>query len=406
MDKSTKILVRYGEISLKKKNQSRFVDALHTQIRNALSEFDSINIKKFHGRFFIDCLEKDKKEVFNRLSKVFGLISFSEVLESDLDMQEISKNAIKVMEKIVEDKGALTFKVESRRSNKGFPLKSPEISAKVGGDLLKHFNNIKSDTLKVDVHNPDLILEVEVRNKAYVFTSHIQALGGMPYGTSGKGLVLLSGGIDSPVALYMMAKRGLYVEAVHFHSHPYTSERAKEKVITLAEKLCEYTGELKIHFINIAKIQEAINENCPSEEMTVLSRRFMMRIASEIAEKNNLSCLVTGESLAQVASQTLEGMVVIENACKLPIFKPLIAFDKRDTVKISEQIDTFKTSILPYEDCCTVFLPDRVVTRPRLDKIKQSEKNLDIYSLLQIALQSQEIMKISRKKISDIEGEI
>ncbi len=398
-----KILIRYGEISLKKKNQSRFVDALHTQIAKALDEFDNIKIQKFHGRFFVDCKKEDKEQVFNRLSKVFGLISFSEVKESENDMTEIAQSAIKVMQEIVNKKGCLTFKVESRRSNKGFPLKSPQISAQIGGDLLKYFNNIKADTLTVNVHNPDIILEVEVRNKTYVFSSHIQALGGMPYGTSGKGLVLLSGGIDSPVSLYMMAKRGLYVEALHFHSHPYTSQRAKDKVIMLAEKLCEYTGEIKMHFINIAKVQEAINQHCPSEEMTVLSRRFMMRIASKIANMNGLSCLVTGESLAQVASQTMEGMTVIEDAASLPIFKPLIAFDKRDTVKISEEIDTFETSILPFEDCCTVFLPDRVVTRPRLDKIKDSESKIDVDKLVNIALDSHEILVVKRKKLQDIE---
>ncbi len=398
-----KILIRYGEISLKKKNQSRFVDALHTQIAKALDEFDNIKIQKFHGRFFVDCKKEDKAKVFNRLSKVFGLISFSEVKESENDMAEIAKSAIKVMQEIIDEKGSVTFKVESRRSNKGFPLKSPQISAQIGGDLLKHFNNIKPDTLKVDVHKPEITLEVEVRNKSYVFSSHIQALGGMPYGTSGKGLVLLSGGIDSPVSLYMMAKRGLYVEALHFHSHPYTSQRAKDKVIKLAEKLCEYTGEIKMHFINIAKVQEAINQNCPSEEMTVLSRRFMMRIASKIADINGLSCLVTGESLAQVASQTMEGMTVIEDAANLPIFKPLIAFDKRDTVKISEEIDTFETSILPFEDCCTVFLPDRVVTRPRLEKIKESETKIDVEDLVNIAMQSHETLIVKRKNSLELE---
>lgn len=401
-----KLLVRYGEISLKKKNQARFVDALYTQIAKALSEFQDVKIHKFHGRFFVDCRARDKEEVFKRLSKVFGLISFSEVIESDLDMEQIAKAAITVMDSILEHRESFTFKVESRRSNKGFALNSPQISAKIGGDLLKYFNSQKPGTLKVDVHNPEIILEVEVRNRAYVFSSHIEAQGGMPYGTSGRGLVLLSGGIDSPVALYMMAKRGLYVEALHFHSHPYTGQRAREKVITLAEKLCDYTGELKMHFINIAKIQEAINKHCPSEEMTVLSRRFMMRIASIIAERNRLSCLVTGESLAQVASQTLEGMIVIEDAAKLPIFKPLIAFDKRDTVKLSQQIDCFNTSILPFEDCCTVFLPDRVVTRPRLDKIKESEGLLDVEALLTLALDSYETMTVQRKSMPDIEGEI
>ncbi len=399
----SKILIRYGEISLKKKNQSRFVDALHTQIAKSLSEFEHIKIKKIHGRFFVDCDDKDKGKVFNRLSKVFGLISFSEAIESENDMEKIAESAIKLMGEIIEERGSLTFKVESRRSNKGFPLKSPEISRQIGGDLLKHFNNIKAGTLKVDVHNPNILLEVEVRNKSYVFTSHIEAQGGMPYGTSGKGLVLLSGGIDSPVSLYMMAKRGLYLESLHFHSHPYTSQRARDKVIKLAEKLCEYTGEMKMHFINIAKIQEAINKYCPSEEMTVLSRRFMMRIASEVAKRNDLSCLVTGESLAQVASQTLEGMTVIEDAASLPIFKPLIAFDKRDTVKISEKIDTFKTSILPFEDCCTVFLPDRVVTRPRLEKILESESKLDVEELMEIALSSYESLTVKRKSREDLE---
>lgn len=396
MKKKHKLLIRYGEISLKGKNQDKFIDSLVFNIKEKLKDFSEIEIKKIHGRIFIDFLPEDKTEVYNSLTKTFGIVSFSEVYETELNIDYISKSVIKEMINAVSE-GCKTFKIESRRSNKGFHMKSPEISAYVGAQVLKNI-----DGLKVDVHNPDIRIDVEIRNKAYIFSKVIKSQGGMPYGSSGKGLVLLSGGIDSPVAAYMMAKRGLFLEAVHYHSYPFTGEKAREKVISLAEKLCEYIPGIKLHLVNISNIQQEIKNNCPSEEMTVHSRRFMMRIASKISRNRNIQALVTGESLAQVASQTIEGMTVIEDAADLPIFKPLIAFDKVDTIKISKDIDCFKTSILPYEDCCTVFLPPRVVTRPQLDKIKKSEEKLDINKLVDTAIDNMETLDIKKKTLSEI----
>lgn len=393
-----KILIRYGEISLKGKNRERFIDALVSRLREALDELNAIKVSKVHGRIFVQHAAQQETEVFRAISKTFGIVSFSPVDEVDLDLDAITSKAILQMERAFAG-GLKTFKVESRRSNKGFPLKSPELSREIGGRILSAIPN-----LKVDVHEPQITLNIEIRNRAYVFSEVIRARGGMPYGVSGKGLVLLSGGIDSPVAAYMMAKRGMYVEALHFHSQPYTSERAKQKVLKLAEKLCEYTKTLTVSSVNLAEIQSQIRDNCPSEEMTVISRRFMMRIASAFANKRGLKALVTGESLAQVASQTLEGMVVIEDAASLPVFKPLIAFDKVDTIEISKDIDCFETSILPYEDCCTVFLPDRVVTRPRLDKIIKSEESLDIDELVERAFETLETIEVKKLGSKDIEA--
>lgn len=394
-----KLLIRYGEISLKGRNRERFIDALVFRIKERMEGFHSIAVTKRHGRIFLDYEDEDEARLYDRLAKTFGVVSFSPVDETELDLEAASIRAIKQMREAVLE-GKRTFKIESRRSNKGFYLTSPELSREVGARVLKAVEGIQ-----VDVHRPDVIINVEVRHKIYVFSKVFSAEGGMPYGTSGKGLVLLSGGIDSPVAAYMMARRGLYIEALHFHSYPYTSERAFDKVRMLAEKLANYTVSLQLHSINLAKIQEEIRAKCPSEEMTILSRRFMMRLASRVADMRDLGCLVTGESLAQVASQTLESMRVIEEASELLIFKPLVAFDKSDTTKISQEIDCFETSILPFEDCCTVFLPESVVTRPKLDKILKSEKALDIEGLVEAALatlESKEIRVLSAEDLAEL----
>lgn len=395
----SKLLIRYGEISLKGKNRERFIDALVFRIKERMAEFKSCVVSKRHGRIFLDYKNEDEARLFDRLSKTFGVVSFSPVDEVDLDLEAASLMAISQMREAVQE-GSRTFKIESRRSNKGFYLTSPELSREVGARVLSALKDVK-----VDVHKPDVIINIEVRHKIYVFSKVYAAEGGMPYGSSGRGLVLLSGGIDSPVAAYMMARRGLYIEALHFHSYPYTGERAMDKVRMLAEKLANYTVTLHLHSVNLAKIQEEIRDKCPSDEMTILSRRFMMRLASKVAALRNLGCLVTGESLAQVASQTLESMRVIEDASDYLIFKPLVAFDKSETTKISKQIDCYQTSILPFEDCCTVFLPDSVVTRPKLEKILKSEKALDVDALVEASLatlESREIRVLSAEDLAEL----
>ncbi len=388
-----KILIRYGEISIKGKNRDRFINRLHSRIRLKLEDVKSAEIRKVHGRIFVDYDEVDEELVFERVKTVFGIVSFSEVVETELDIKEICNAAVEKMQKVVKERGHLTFKVESRRSNKSFPLKSPEVSSTVGAAVLKNVEGVK-----VDVKNPDIILEVEIRNWAYVFVGAHKCLGGIPYGSSGTGLLMLSGGIDSPVSAFMMAKRGMKLEAVHFYSYPYTSERARDKVVKLAEDLCKYIGELKIHMVNIAKVQEEIHEKAPDRFMTILSRRFMVRIANKIAEDNSIQALITGESLGQVASQTIEGIVVTTDTSNIPILRPLIAFDKIDIVNISKQIGTYETSILPFEDCCTVFLPDRVATKPKLWDIADAEASLDIEEMVSQALLTKEEILVKEKK--------
>lgn len=395
----SKLLIRYGEISLKGKNKERFIDVLVFRIKERMEGFKSVSVSKKHGRIFLDYEDENEERLFGRLAKTFGVVSFSPVDEVELDLEAAALKAIEQMEAALRE-GKRTFKIESRRSNKGFYLTSPELSREVGARVLEGIKDIR-----VDVHQPDIIINIEVRHRIYVFSKVYQAEAGMPYGSSGRGLVLLSGGIDSPVAAYMMARRGLYIEALHFHSYPYTSERALDKVSQLAEKLANYTVHLRLHSVNLAKIQEEIRAKCPSDEMTILSRRFMMRIASRLAKMRELGCLVTGESLAQVASQTLESMGVIEEASGLIIFKPLIAFDKSETTKISKSIDCYATSILPFEDCCTVFLPDSVVTRPKLDKILRSESALDVEALVEGALstlESSDIRVLSAEDLAEL----
>ena len=282
-----------------------------------------------------------------------------------------------------------TFKVETSRSDKSYPLKSPEISRKVGGLILRNFQDVK-----VDVHNPDVYLYVDIKDNAYVYTERIKTHGGLPAGTGGKGLLLLSGGIDSPVAGFIMAKRGLTINAVHYHSYPFTSERAEEKVKDLAETLARYTGKIKFFSVNLLEIQKEINSKCPEREMTILSRRFMMRIAERIASDNKYHALITGESLGQVASQTVQGIAVTNNAVKLPVFRPLIGMDKVDIVRIAEDIETYDISIRPFEDCCTVFLPKHPVTKPRVEDIVKSEEALDVDSLVENAVKNMKVYTI------------
>lgn len=380
------IVVRYGELGLKGKNRDVFENALVRDIREKTKELDHINIKRFHGRMYVDYESYDYDELVDILTHTFGIVSISPVKKCDVSLEAMMAEAKSQVEELLESMPNFTFKVEARRSNKGFHLTSPEIMKHVGGFVNQTFK----EEIKVDVHNPDIVINIEVREKVYIYTKSIYGQGGMPYKTAGKGMLLLSGGIDSPVAGYLMAKRGVQLEAVHFHSYPFTSERSKEKVLDLARKLTKYVGRIRVHSVNILEIQRAIGEHCPSSEMTILSRRFMMAIAERIAKRRKYRSLITGENIAQVASQTMEGLTVTNSAVSLPVFRPLIAYDKVDIIKVAKKIDTYETSILPFEDCCTVFLPDKVVIKPILSDIEASEAKLEVEDLIYRAVKESE----------------
>lgn len=379
------ILVRYGEIGLKGMNRRYFEKKFVRNIKLAIRHIEDAYVLDRHGRAYVDYDEKDRDEVIHTVTKVFGVVSISIAHKIENDFEKMKTEGLAEVKRQMLSTGATTFKVETKRANKGFSMKSPEICQKVGGYILAN-----TEGLSVDVNNPQITLTLEIRENTYIYCERIPGPGGMPYGTAGKGILLLSGGIDSPVAAYLIAKRGVELEAVHFHSYPFTSDRALEKVIDLGKKITNYTRNLKIHSVNILEIQKAINEKCPSEEMTILSRRFMMKIAEKLAIEDNCGCLITGENIGQVASQTMEGLAVTNSAVNLPVLRPLIAYDKVDIIKIAKQIDTFETSILPFEDCCTVFLPDRVVTKPKVDKIVYSEGLLDGERLINEAIENKE----------------
>ena len=320
------------------------------------------------------------------LKKVFGITSITRAYVLPKDLEGIQKGAAEALSEELSE--VRTFKVEAKRADKKFPLKSPEICREVGGYLYEHFEN-----LEVDVVNPDKVVMIEVREQnAYVYCGREKGKGGMPVGTNSKAALLLSGGIDSPVAGYMVAKRGVALESIHFFSHPYTSERAKEKVLELAELLSVYTGGMRVHIVPFTNIQLEIKKKCPEEYLTIIMRRFMMRIAEKIAKNNNLAALVTGESIGQVASQTVEALGVTNDAVSMPVFRPVIGMDKEEIVTIAREIGTFDTSILPYEDCCTVFTPKHPQTKPKLSKVIELEQVLDIDALVNEAVEGVEIM--------------
>ncbi|MDN5351930.1 MAG: tRNA uracil 4-sulfurtransferase [Clostridiales bacterium] len=393
MEERELILIRYGEIALKGKNIGVFQKKLVKNIKKALVDVPNIHVLDHHGRVYVEHDHEDYEKIVERVTKVFGIVSISPAHRTENKVEAICTAALEEAKRLIHEEGIRTFKIETRRANKGFPMTSPEISRHVGG-----YVNQKLDELSVDVHTPDAVIHIEIRNSAYIFSKRIQAIGGMPYGSAGKGMLLLSGGIDSPVAGYSMARRGLELEAVHFHSYPFTSERAAEKVVDLAIKMTVYTTNLRIYKVNILEIQRAIQEFCPQEEMTILSRCFMMKIAEKLANESGCKALVTGENMGQVASQTLESITVTNAMTEMPIFRPLIAYDKSEIVEKAQEIDTFETSILPFEDCCTVFLPERVVTKPRLEKIQESLDLLDVEGLIDRAIENRELVVVSRGK--------
>ena len=394
MNEQNIFIVRCGEVALKGMNKPYFERMLVERIGKRLKAagLSGIDVRRHEGLIFARApKELDKDAIVKEISKVFGVASISPAVECESDMDRIGEKAVEYMMELIEKKGVKTFKVEAKRADKTFPVKSPDIARRIGASVLKGCK-----VLKVDVHNPDVYLFVDVRREeTFIYQQKIAGFGGLPLGTNGKGLVLLSGGIDSPVAAWLMAKRGMLIEAVHFHSYPYTSPRAQEKVEELAKIVASYCGRFKMHVINILPIQEQIVQNCPEAETTILVRRFMMRIAERIAEKNGCMMLITGENLGQVASQTAESLVVTDASVTMPVMRPLIAMDKVDIMEKAEEIGTFETSIQPYEDCCTVFLPPHPVTKPRLSRIEESESRLDVEGLVSAAVESEEIVDIS-----------
>ena len=384
------MLLRYGEIFLKGRNRPFFEKVLLNNIKKALKSFEDIKVIRAQGRFFVENYS-DESSVAHALTRVFGLVSISPAYKIEKDYEKI----VSVSKQMIEDEfikrqeETVTFKVESRRADKQFPMDSMAINKDLGGILLNEFPR-----LKVDVHRPDIELQVEIREYCYLYSKIIQCAGGMPVGTNGKAALLLSGGIDSPVAGWMIAKRGVALTAVHYHSFPYTSDRSKEKVIELVRILTRYCGPIRLHIVPFTRIQQELYEKCPDEQLTILMRRYMMKIAEEVALREGAAALVTGESIGQVASQTLESLAVTNDAVSMLVFRPLIGFDKVDIMNTAETIGTYETSILPYEDCCTVFTPRHPVTKPRLEKIVKSEQLINGEELIQEALDNIEVIEL------------
>ncbi len=386
-------LLKYGEIGIKGKNRYLFEDALVRQVRYALKDVPGeFKVYKKQARIYVDCDgEYDYEEAAQQLKKVFGLVGICPVVRlTDKGFDELKKDVVSYMDEMYEDKN-FTFKVESRRSRKTYPKNSMEISRDLGEAILEAF-----PAIRVDVHHPDVTVNIEVRDEVYVYSQIIPGAGGMPVGTNGKAMLLLSGGIDSPVAGYMVSKRGVGIEATYFHAPPYTSERAKQKVIELAQKIAEYSGPIKLHVVNFTDIQLYIYDQCPHDELTILMRRYMMRIAEHFARKDGCLGLITGESIGQVASQTMQSLAATNDVCTLPVYRPLIGFDKQEIVDVAEKIDTYETSIQPFEDCCTIFVAKHPVTKPNIDVIRRSEERLDekIDALVSEAVSTAEILDI------------
>lgn len=386
-------LIKYGEIGVKGKNRYVFEDALVTRMKQVLYHVDgTFRITKEQGRIYVEAEGAfDYEETVSALQRVFGIVGICPVvIVENHGFEALSQDVMDYMRHMY---GGVTktFKIHTRRANKNFPMESMEVNAELGGRILDAFPN-----LTVDVHKPDVMLHIELRKNIYIYSEVIPGPGGMPLGTNGRSMLLLSGGIDSPVAGYMVAKRGVYIDAVYFHAPPYTSERAKQKVVDLAKQVAKYTGPIRLHVINFTDIQMYIYDQCPHDELTIIMRRYMMRIAQQIAVDTGCLALITGESIGQVASQTVPSLAATNDVCTLPVFRPLIAFDKEDIVTIAKKIGTYETSILPYEDCCTTFVAKHPVTKPRVDLIRKSELSLaeKIDEMVAEALATEEVIEI------------
>lgn len=387
-------LLKYGEIGIKGKNRYLFEDALVRQVRYALKDVEgTFTVYKSQARIYVGCEgEYDYDDTVEHLKRVFGLVGICPVVRmEDQGFDQLKKDVVAYMDEVYPDK-KLSFKVEARRARKSYPKTSMEINCDLGEAILDAFPETH-----VDVHKPDVMLHVEVRNEIYVYSQIIPGAGGMPVGTNGSAMLLLSGGIDSPVAGYMISKRGVGLEATYFHAPPYTSERAKQKVVDLAKIVARYSGPIKLHVVNFTDIQLYIYDQCPHDELTIIMRRYMMRIAEHFAKADGCLGMITGESIGQVASQTMHSLAATNDVCTLPVYRPVIGFDKQEIVDISEKIDTYETSIQPYEDCCTIFVAKHPVTKPNIEVIRRSEEKLaeKIDAMVQEAIDTVEVIEVT-----------
>ncbi|MDD6571828.1 MAG: tRNA 4-thiouridine(8) synthase ThiI [Thermoflexaceae bacterium] len=384
-------LIKYGEIGVKGKNRHLFEDALCKQIRNSLKRVEGdFSVTKENGRVYVEALsDYDYEDALKAIQSVFGIVGICPMIQvEDEGFDELAKVVVGHIKETYPDK-KITFKVDARRARKNYPLNSMEINMKMGEKILEAF---EEQGMRVDVHHPDIFVNIEIRSKINIYSQEIKGMGGMPVGTNGKAMLLLSGGIDSPVAGYMAAKRGVTIDAVYFHAPPYTSERAKQKVIDLARLVSRYTGSIALNVVNFTDIQLYIYEKCPHDELTIIMKRFMYRIAQALAEKSGALALVTGESIGQVSSQTLQSLAVINEVAVMPVIRPLVSFDKQEIIDISEAIGTYETSIQPFEDCCTTFVAKHPVTKPNSKVIHKSEEKLSekIDELVKTALETVE----------------
>ena len=385
-------LIKYGEIGIKGKNRYLFEDALMNQIRFSLKNVDgTFEVTKEQGRIYVEAKsEFEYDEVLEALKRVFGIVEICPMVQVEsTDFEGISAAVLDYIDKTYKDKN-FTFKVDARRADKKFPMNSMDINMEMGHRILEKFPE-----MKVDVHTPDVYFHIEIRNMVNIYSQKIPGPGGMPVGTNGKAMLLLSGGIDSPVAGYMIAKRGVKIDATYFHAPPYTSERAKQKVIDLAKQVAKYSGPNNLHVVNFTDIQLYIYDKCPHDELTIIMRRYMMKIAEHFAKEGGSLGLITGESIGQVASQTMHSLACTNEVCTMPVFRPVIGFDKQEIIDIAEKIGTFETSILPFEDCCTIFVAKHPVTKPNINVIKRSEQNLEekIDELMKIAIETTEVIE-------------
>ncbi len=393
----TAFLIKYAEIGIKGKNRHLFEDALIHQIRFALKKCEGkFLVSKTQGRVYVEAQgEFDYEETVEQLQHVFGISGICPMIYvEDEGFEKLCGTVLEYVDKVYRAEGVCpeksrTFKVNARRARKDYPMESMEINAALGEAILKAYPE-----MKVDVHEPEILLNVEIRERIYLYSEVIPGPGGMPVGTGGKAMLLLSGGIDSPVAGYMIAKRGVKIDAVYFHAPPYTSDRAKQKVVDLAKLVSGYAGPIWLHVVNFTDIQLYIHEKCPHEELTVIMRRYMMRIAEQIARETECQGLITGESIGQVASQTMSALIATNEVCELPVYRPLIGFDKEEIVTAAKKIGTFETSILPYEDCCTIFVAKHPVTKPNVNVIRRHERRLEekIDELVRTALETKELI--------------
>ena len=385
-------LIKYAEIGIKGKNRYMFEDALVRQIKYAMKPVGEFKVRKESGRVFVEGQEDfDYEEAVEALKTVFGITGICPmVIEHTKDVEHLTDAEVRYIDSQYGKKD-FTFKVNARRGDKEFPMNSMDINCLVGEKLLDAWPD-----LKVDVHCPDVLVNIEVRQQIYIYSVEIPGPGGMPVGTNGKAMLLLSGGIDSPVAGYMIAKRGVRIDATYFHAPPYTSERAKQKVVDLAKIVSKYAGPIHLHVVNFTDIQLAIYEKCPHDQLTIIMRRYMMKIAEHFAKENDALALITGESIGQVASQTIHNLAITNDVCHMPVFRPLIGMDKQEIVNIAERIDTFETSIQPFEDCCTIFVAKHPVTKGNLKKIEKSEENLSdvIDELMEKAIETTEVIVV------------